>query len=235
MKLERKYAFLLLCALYVIILIGMYEALIVLGPLSPESLRWIGDPMEQGYRIFFFSMPNAAVVYLAFFVILIASIMYLRDRQIRWDLIASGSAKLGLVFCTILLITGSIFSNLAWGAYWNWDPQQTAALVLWFILAGYLSLRSAIEDDEARARLSAIFGIFGFLGVPLSYVSAVIWSSIHPRFATGFSLDPLGKLVTIIIVLGLLILFAYLLWLEVSAKKLEKEYQRLLSKAKREE
>lgn len=213
----------------------MYEVLIVLGPLSPELLRWEGDPMEQGYRIFFFSMPNAAVVYLAFLIILIASIMYLRNRQIKWDLIASSSAKLGLVFCTILLITGSIFSNLAWGAYWNWDPQQTAGLVLWFILASYLSLRSAIEDDEARARLSAIFGIFGFISVPLSHISAVVWSSLHPRPEKGFSLDPSGALVTIIIVSGLLMLFAYLLWLEVSAKKLEKEYQRLLSKVKREE
>lgn len=214
--------FIALLATYVIVAAGMYAALLVLGPLDDSLLRYGGDPMKHGYKIFFFSMQNAPVVYLAFLVTLIGSVMYLKSRDIKWDTVASSSAKLGIVFCSMLLITGAIFSNLAWGAYWNWDPRQTTTLFLWFILAGYLSLRSALEDEEARARLSAVIGIFGFVGVPLTHVSARIWTSLHPQLygGTPFSLDLPGKITFLLMILGNLMLYAYLLWLSIRIENL---------------
>ncbi|MDP6612739.1 MAG: cytochrome c biogenesis protein, partial [Candidatus Hydrothermarchaeota archaeon] len=159
----------------------MYRALLVLGPLDPSFLRYDGDPLQEGYRIFFFAMQNAPVVYLAFLIVLIGSIAYLKTRDSKWDVLASSSAKIGIVFTTMLLISGAIFSNLAWGAYWNLDPRQTTSLFLWFILAAYLTLRSAIENPETRARMSAVLGIFGFAGVPLTHISATVWVSNHPQ------------------------------------------------------
>lgn len=218
---------LVLLATYAIVAIGMYAALLVLGPLDDALLRYEGDPMKHGYRIFFFSMQNAPVVYLAFLVTLIGSAAYLKSRNVKWDIIASCSARLAIVFCSILLITGAIFSNLAWGAYWSWDPRQTTTLFLWFILAGYLSLRSALEDEEARARLSAVIGIFGFVGVPLTHVSATIWTSLHPQLYAGsgapFTLDATGKITFSLTVLGSLMLYAYLLWLSVRIENLRCE------------
>lgn len=219
-----KRRFVALLATYATVAIGMYAALLVLGPLDDSLLRYEGDPMKHGYKLFFFSMQNAPVVYLAFLVILIGSVMYLKSRDSKWDTVASSSAKLGIIFCSILLISGAMFSNLAWGAYWNWDPRQTTTLFLWFILAGYLSLRSAVEDKEARARLSAVIGIFGFVGVPLTHVSATIWTSLHPQLYAGggapFTLDFPGKMTFLLMALGNLMLYAYLLWLGVRIENL---------------
>lgn len=226
MKLERKPFLALILLVYIVVMIGMYRALLVLGPLVPELLRYDADPMRHGYKIFFFSMQNAPVIYLAFLVTLIGSAMYLRTREMKWDTLASCSAKLALLFCSLVLVNGAIFSNLAWGAYWNWDPRQTTVLFLWFILAGYHSLRLALRDDEARARLSAVIGIFGFVGVPLTHISATIWTSNHPQIydrasGAGFSLDT-GTLITFLLMLiGAFSLYAILLWLTIRIKNLE--------------
>lgn len=223
---SRRYTIAFLAGLYLWVMAGMYRAL-SLGPLDPALLRYAGDPMRQGYKIFFFAMQNAPVVYIAFLVTLIGSIMYLKTRGMRWDIIASSSAKLALLFCTLVLISGAIFSNLAWGAYWNWDPRQTTTLILWFILAGYLSLRSALEDEEARARLSAVIGILGFAGVPLTHISATVWVSNHPQLydkaaGAGFSLDAQGASAFGMMLLGAILLYAYLLWITARIETLER-------------
>lgn len=229
MRFERKHALVLLGSTYLLVAYALYGALCALGPLSSQLLRYEGDPMANGYRIFFFSMQNAPVLYLAFLVLFVASVMYLREREAKWDAIASTSAKLGTLFCTLLIANGMIFSKLAWGAYWNWDPRQTTTLILWFVLISYLSLRAALEDEETRARLSAILGIFGFVGIPLTHISATIWASNHPQLygESAFELDPAGFRVFGAMALGFLLLYAYLLWLGSKTELLEKEYERL--------
>lgn len=216
---------LVLVFLYILVLYGMYSAL-SLGSLDSSLLRYPGDPMEHGYKIFFFSMQNAPVVYIAFFVTLVMSILYLKSRDFKYDTIASSSAKLAFLFCSLVLLTGSIFSKLAWGAYWSWDPRQTTVLFLWFILAAYLSLRASIENSERRARLSAVIGIFGFIGVPLTHVSATIWRSNHPQLysaaGAGFTLGDSEKTIFFIMLAGAVILYAYLLWLTVRIENLRK-------------
>jgi heme exporter protein C len=209
----------------------MYSALFKLGPLNEELLRVDGDPMRHGYKMFFFSMVAAPITYIAFAVLLAGSIMYLRSKDLKWDTLASSSAKIGIVFTTILLVNGAIFSKIGWGAYWNWDPRQTTTLMLWFILAAYLSLRTSVDSDETRARLSAIIGIFGFVGVPLTHVSATIWVSNHPQLYdqasnAGFNLDKAGVSVFMMMMLGALILYVYLLWLTM---KIERINQNVLS------
>jgi heme exporter protein C len=228
MKPERKPFLVLLTLTYAVVILGMYRALILLGPLDPALLRYGSDPMRHGYKIFFFAMQNAPVIYLAFFVTLLGSVMYLKTRNMKWDIIASGSAMLATLFCTLVLVNGAIFSNLAWGAYWNWDPRQTTVLFLWFILAGYHSLRLALGEEEARARLSSVVGILGFVGVPLTHISATIWTSNHPQIydrasSAGFSLDSSAMLTFILMLLGALALYSILLWLTVRIKTLERK------------
>ncbi len=234
MAFERKHAIALLSVLYVLVLYGMHRALIVLGPL--KELRWIGDPMEYGYKIFFFSMQFGVLTYIAYFVIFAASIMYLWKRDSKYDDIAAASAKITIVFTTIVLINGAIFSDLAWrlpeseaSAYWVWDPRQTSTLVLWFILAGYLTLRSELEQEEPRARLSAILAILGFAVIPLALITAAAYAerTLHPApFTIGsgkaFQLDPAGRSTFGIMVLGGLLLYAHLLWLTLKIEKIEK-------------
>ncbi len=234
MEFKRTHALALLLALYVLVLFGMYRALLVLGPLSEELLRWSGDPMQHGYKIFFFAMTNPFVTYVAFLVLFASSVMYLKTREERWDVLGSGSAKLGIVFCSLTLVLGAIFSNLAWAtspqqrAYWNWDPRQTTTLILWFLLAGYLSLRSALENQEAKARLSAILGIFGLPAIILTHLSSTLLLSLHPQLynraaSAGFKLDSATLVTFFIMLLGATVLYAYLLWITVKIEKLERE------------
>lgn len=234
MELKRNHALALLLVLYLLVLFGMYRALLVLGPLSEELLRWSDDPMKQGYKIFFFAMSNPFVTYVAFLVLFTSSVMYLKTREVRWDVLGSSSAKLSLLFCTLTLVLGAIFSNLAWAtspeqrAYWNWDPRQTTTLILWFLLAGYFALRSALENEEARARLSAILGIFGLPAIILTHLSATLWVSNHPQLydraaSAGFKLDSQTLFTFFIMLSGAIVLYAYLLWLAVKIENLERK------------
>ncbi len=233
MKFQRKQAVILLAVLWAVVLYAMYQVLFSLGPLSEELLRFEGDPMRHGYKIFFFSMQAAAITYIAFAVVLVGSVVYLRTKNLKWDTIASSSAKVGIVFTTILLVNGAIFSNVGWGAYWNWDPRQTTSLFLWFILAAYLSLRTAVDNIETRARLSAVLGIFGFVGVPLTHISSTIWVSNHPQLyntaqSSGFSLDKSGLTLFMIMMTSFLILYIYMLWLTYKIETQNQIYQNIL-------
>lgn len=227
MKFERKHALALFAVVYIAVLFVMYTVFFKLGPLKEELLRFEGDPMEQGYKIFFFAMSNFPVVYIAFFITLLASIQYLRTKEMRLDAIASSSVKIGILFTSLLLINGAIFSKVGWGAYWNWDPRQTTTLILWFIQAGYLSLRSAIDSEETKARLSAVIGILGFAGVPLTHVSATIWLSNHPQLYTlqgkpPFAMVKIGWMMFGVMFLSLFAIYLYLLWLSMKAEEYEK-------------
>lgn len=228
MKFERKHAIGLLTLLWATVLYATYKILYSLGPLKEELLRYPGDPMRHGYKIFFFSMEAAAITYIAFTVVLVSSILYLRSKELKWDMLASSSARIGIIFTTILLVNGAIFSNLAWGAYWNWDPRQTMSLFLWFTLAAYLSLRTAIDNVESRARLSAVLGIFGFIGVPLTNISTRIWLSNHPQLGgeSSFSLDSRGLMLFMIMMSSFLVLYLYLLWLTYKVEKIGNFYQK---------
>jgi len=140
-----------------------------------------GEVLGDYYRIFYFHVPLAWVAYLAFFVVFISSIKYLQNGGQKWDIFALSSAEIGVIFCGLVLVTGMIWAKSTWGVYWIWDPRLTTSLVLWLLYAAYLMVRSAIHEPERRARLSAVFGVIAFIGVPLSYFSIHLWSTIHPE------------------------------------------------------
>jgi heme exporter protein C len=130
-------------------------------------------------RIFYFHVPVAWVAFLAFFVTFVAGIAYLARRNPFWDMVASASAEVGLVFTTLILITGSIWGHVAWGWWWVWDPRLTSSLALWLIYLSYFIVRSYITDEDRRARFAAVVGIIGFVDVPIVAL-AIQLSSQHP-------------------------------------------------------
>jgi len=214
MEFKRIHALVLLVSVYTIFLYGSYQALMVFGPIESPT-----EPMRELYRNVFFHVPINAVTYTAFTITLIGSIAYLKSRDLKWDTIASSSAKFGMIFGTLTLLTGMTWAKPAWGSYWNWDPRETTMLILWFVFASYFALRSSIIDEEARARLSSIVGIFGYAGIPLTYISTVRWFSLHPRLSE-FSLTPAMSPVLGMMITSTLVLFFYLLWLEVKVRGL---------------
>ncbi len=146
------------------------------------------DPMEAGgdpinFRIFYFHVPIAVTAYLAFAVVFVSGIMYLRTKQEKWDIRAISSSEIGVIFALLTLITGSLWARSAWGQYWvTWDVRLNTSLVLFLIYLSYLMVRKAIDEPEKRARLSAVFGIVGFASVPLSFLSIRLWNraTVHP-------------------------------------------------------
>jgi len=156
---------------------------IFLANLASLYLIFVYAPPEatlgDAYRIFYLHVPSAWVSYLAFGVTLLGSVMFLLKKGYKWDMVAEASSKLGITFCAVALLSGSMWAKMAWGSYWNWDPRETTTLILVLTYVAYLSFRMAIDDREKRARLSSVLGVLGFISVPLSYVS-VEMVTLHP-------------------------------------------------------
>ena len=145
--------------------------------------------MGSVQKIFYFHVPLAMMAFLSFFVAFIAGIMYLRRRQPIWDARLAASVEIGVVLTTLVLITGSLWGKPIWNTYWTWDPRLTTSLILWFIFASCLILRSAVEEEGKRATYSAVMAIVGFIDVPIVFLSARLYRSIHP---TVFRSDSVG-------------------------------------------
>jgi heme exporter protein C len=135
-------------------------------------------------RIIYFHVPMAWVAFLAFFVVFVASVAYLRTRSARWDRLGRASAEVGVVFTTLVLITGAIWGHPIWGTWWSWDPKLTTTLILWFIYLAYLMVRGYAEPPRGPA-YAAILGIIGFVDVPIVYQASVWWRTLHPSPVLG--------------------------------------------------
>jgi heme exporter protein C len=132
-------------------------------------------------RIFYFHVPLAWSAYLAFTVVFVASIVVLVRRSEAWDRVAVSSAEIGLLFTTLVLVTGSLWARPIWGTWWSWDARLTTTLFLWFIYVGYLMVRGAITDERRAMRFSAAIGIIGFVDIPIIHQSVVWWRTLHPE------------------------------------------------------
>lgn len=185
------------------IAIGLYMALFY-APME----KTMGDVQ----RIFYFHVPSAWVGFLAFFVVFVASVMFLWKRDPRWDKVALSAAEIGVVFITLVLITGPIWAKEAWGVYWVWDARLTTSLILWMIYIGYLMLRSTAEG-ERRARFAAVLAIIGFIDVPIIFISVQIWRTMHPELLIGADggLAPQMTQTLMVCLLSFTWLFAFLL------------------------
>jgi heme exporter protein C len=132
-------------------------------------------------RIFYVHVPSAWVAFMAFGIVALCSVGYLWLRDERLDAISVSAAELGLVFTTIVLVTGPLWGKIAWGAWWVWDARLTLTLLLWFIYVGYFILRGATESPERGKRFAAILGIVGAVDIPLIHMSVKWFRSQHPQ------------------------------------------------------
>jgi heme exporter protein C len=172
----------------VLMIISIYAVFSDYSPIPVSVKNAPGDPAN--FKIFYFHLPIAISAYLAFAVVFISSVLYLRGKQQKWDITALSAAEVGVIFAFLTLASGSIWAKSAWGAYWvTWDVRLNTSLVLFLIYLAYLMIRQAVEEPEKRARLSAVFGIVGFVGVPLSYMSIRLWnrSTMHPVAELNYS------------------------------------------------
>jgi heme exporter protein C len=193
-----------------------------------SRVEYIGDIQ----RIFYFHVPLAWTMFLSFFLTFIFSIAFLVKKEEKWDIYASSSAEVGVLFATLAILTGALWAKPAWGTFWTWDPRLTTMLTLWFIFVGYLILRNFVEDPELRARLSAVIGIIGFVDVPLVFLSVRLWRSLHPVIVEGasrqkFALGPKMLQVFLFSLLVFTILCLFLIIERVRIEKISKNIETL--------
>jgi heme exporter protein C len=137
-------------------------------------------------KIFYIHVPAAWVAFLAFGLVAIASAVYLWLRDERLDRFAESSAEVGVIFTTVVLITGPLWAKPIWGTYWAWwDVRLVSTLFLWFIYVSYIVLRGAIDSPDMRARYCAVLGILGAMLIPFIHLSVYLFSTMHPRPIVG--------------------------------------------------
>ncbi len=157
---------------------------------------WIYAPQEMTMglvqKIFYTHLPLAWWALVCFGGVFVGSVMVLVRHHALWDDFAGACAEVGILYCGLALITGSLWARSAWNTWWTWDPRLTTALIMWFVYAGYLMLRGSGLGGGASRKVCAVLGIIAFLDVPLVFVSARMWRSIHPAvFAnTSGGLEP---------------------------------------------
>jgi len=204
----------------------------IVGPamLGVLSLIFLVVPTEsdQGIvqRIFYVHVPCAWTAFVAFFLVCVASIGFLATRRESWDRLAKASAEVGIIFCSLVLITGPIWARPIWGVWWTWDPRLTMTVILWTIYATYLILRSYGGPDEQIARYAAVLGIVGAIDIPVIIVSVRMWRGIHPavlmtREGGSGLLDPMMRYTLYASGLAFLLLFAWLVTIRTRTLRTE--------------
>lgn len=158
-------------------------ALVAVAAALVRAIFYTPLELKQGaaQKIFYLHVPAAWVAFLAFALVAIASAMYLWIRDVRLDRFAESSAEAGVVFTTVVLVTGPLWAKPIWGTYWAWwDVRLVSTLFLWFIYIAYIVLRGAVESPTLRARYSAVLGILGALLIPFIHLSVYLFSTLHP-------------------------------------------------------
>lgn len=132
-------------------------------------------------RVLYFHVPMAWITVLAFLLSAIYSILFLKNKKMKFDHQAEAANQLGILFAILATVTGSIWAKMAWGSFWNWDPRETSIFILLLIYAAYFALRSAIEQEDRRAALSAVYSILAFVTVPFFiFIVPRIYEGLHP-------------------------------------------------------
>ena len=193
-------------------------------------------PLEtsQGFpqKIMYLHVPSVITTYLAFFVVFVYSIAYLWKRELMFDQIAKASAEVGLVFCSLVLITGSIWGRTTWGTYWVWDARLTTTLLLFLIFMGYFLLRMSINDRDKEARLASVLGIIGFLDIPIIHKSVEWWRTLHQpstlfKVVSGEAKPSMPPELLYPLLASTLVMLAFYLYLLVLRYQTEKRTDRL--------
>src|SRR3974377_1227700 len=147
----------------------------LLAAASYGALIWAPTENTMGLvqRIFYFHVSSAWTGFVAFIMVFVGSIAYLRTRAPKWDSLSVASAEVGVAFFTIVLVTGPIWAKPVWGIWWTWDARLTSSFLLWVLYVSYLILRTLVDEPARRALVAAVFGIFATMDIPLVYFS--IW------------------------------------------------------------
>lgn len=219
-------------------------AVIIAGiafPMMRVPETWYHFPfipgLEEKARNIIFHVPISWATVVAFVMSMIYGIIYLKKKDIDYDLRSVSSASLGLLLCVLATLTGAIWAKFNWGSFWNWDPRQTSIFILLLIYGAYFVLRSAIDEEERRATLSSVYSIIAGVTVPFFiFVMPRIMSGLHP----GSLGDEQGKgpvlefkmatnmlMVFFASLIGFTVLYFWMYTLKVRQMRIERHVQQI--------
>jgi heme exporter protein C len=191
------------------------------------SLAVAPPDAEQGnvQRLMYVHVPAAWLAYLAFAVVFVASIAYLRTGKSRWDRLGAASAEVGVLFTGLTIVLGSLWGKPVWGTWWTWDPRLTTTAIMFLIYLGYLAVRKLSDNPRRRGRWAAVVGIVGFADIPVVQLSVEWWRSLHQ----GPTIRLIGKstiggsmlAALLVAVAAFTVLYLYLLTLRLRVGRLE--------------
>ena len=159
--------------------------------INPGMLYPFVPNLAERIRILNLHVPLAWICVVAYLISMVYSIRYLKTKEFEFDTKAAASAALGTLFAILATVTGMLWAKYNWGSYWNWDPRQTSILFLILIYAAYFALRSAIDNHETKAKLSAVYAIIAFVTVPfLVFILPRLTGGLHPGSADDVNAGP---------------------------------------------
>jgi len=196
-------------------------------------LIFIWSPVDTSIgitqKIFYFHVPIAWLGMLAVIGVGIASLIFLITKNYYWDDLAFSFAQTGIIFASLIIVTGALWAKPVWGVWWTWDPKLTTTVILWFIFSAYLLVRNLIEDKKRAALIGSIIALLGSIDAPLIYFASILWRTAHPELNIGPLADeensglPSSMLLTFFIsLLAHTFLFIILVKMRLGVKKLER-------------
>ena len=193
---------------------------------------WVPTEQNLGVsqRIFYFHVPLGWIGMVSIMVVAVASILHLFTGKQKWDDLAYSTAEIGIIFASLILVTGAIWGKPVWGVWWTWDAKLTTTLVLWFIYVGYLMVRAYGPAGTQGKRFASVIALIGAIDAPIIYMATDWWRSAHPARNVPSDLDERMLLTLLVSVLAFTVLYVYLLMERYSLRRSESDLDELHQK-----
>jgi heme exporter protein C len=203
--------------------LGVVTLLFFIGA---QALAVIKSPADRDMghlqKIMYVHVPSAWLAFAAFGIVLVASLLYIWKRDLKFDSLAASAAEIGTLFTALTIAQGSVWGRPTWGVWWTWDPRLTTTAILLLIFIGYVALRSFTDDEDRRARWSAAVGILGAINVPIVYFSVKWWRTIHQVQSSPETVSQIYLVGLLLNVAAFSLLLVYFLLYRYHSAKLER-------------
>jgi heme exporter protein C len=198
---------------------------------APDAANLTAPAERYAQRIFYFHVPSAWIGFLAFIVAGVGSALYLITRNQKWDAWSLSSVEIGLVFFTMVMLSGPIWAKPTWNVWWTWDPRLTISTISWLLYIGYLMLRGATDNPERQARFAAVYSLVAVISVPINWMAIRWWRTIHPAVVVpgenadavgGFGMSPNIRTTLLVCVLAFTIFYITLMYHRIKLEELKR-------------
>jgi heme exporter protein C len=165
------------------------------------------ETMGEVQRVLYLHVAVAWSALMGCLIMGASGVLYLVQRQMKWDQWTIAAGEVGWLAATLTLITGSLWAREAWGVWWTWEPRLTTALIMWLIYAGLFLTRASVDDPTKRARFSAVLALLGVADIPLVVMATRWFRGMHP---VAPEMDAQMRLTLLVVAVAFSCFFAFL-------------------------